>query len=93
MTFVVDNLQQYFMADVLQSQFAIMSKNLDASVNFEELRHSHEVFLNSVISQTFLDSKPVTKHLCRKLMTCRQLAKNVHFYYFFALIFYRSTNV
>ena len=60
MTFVVDNLQQYFMADVLESQFAILTRKLEASVNFEELRHAHDVFLNSVISQTFIDNKPVS---------------------------------
>ena len=59
MTFVVDNLQQYFMADVLESQFAILMKKIEQSVNFEQLRHSHDLFINAVISQTFVDHKPV----------------------------------
>lgn len=63
MMFVVDNLQQYFMADVLETQFAILLKKLDQSTNFEELRQGHDIFLSAVATQTFIDNKPVSLDL------------------------------
>lgn len=59
MIFVCDNLQQYFMADVLESACARLSAALDASENFEQLRHAHDVFVNAVVAQIFLDNKAV----------------------------------
>ena len=38
MTLVVDNLQQYFVADVLGSQFSRLDARVAASVDFEDLR-------------------------------------------------------
>jgi hypothetical protein len=47
------------MADVLESQFSVLLKRIDASANFEELRLAHDVFLNSVTAHTFINNKPV----------------------------------
>jgi hypothetical protein len=48
------------MADVLESQYAVLLKKVDTSKNFEELRHAHDVFLSSVTAHTFIDNKPVS---------------------------------
>ncbi len=52
-------LKHYLMADVLESQYAILLKSLASSSNFEELLHAHEVFLASVTAHTFINNKPV----------------------------------
>lgn len=70
--FVVDNLQHYLMADVLESQFALLMAKLDNSVNFEEIRHSHEVFLSSVVAHTFVLNKEVSGCLLELLRVCQQ---------------------
>jgi hypothetical protein len=70
MMFVVDNLQYYLMADVLESQFSLLLERLKQSTNFEELRHSHDIFLSSVISNTFVNNKPVNQCLTELLQCC-----------------------
>ena len=47
------------MADVLESQYAMLLKKIDTSTNFEELRLAHDVFLTSVMAHTFINNKPV----------------------------------
>ena len=60
MTFVVDNLQQYFMADVLESQFSMLKKKMSAADDFEDLGQAHDVFVANVTEQTFANNKPVS---------------------------------
>jgi hypothetical protein len=48
------------MADVLESQFSLLLKKIDTSVNFVELRHAHDVFINTVTAHTFINNKPVS---------------------------------
>ena len=60
--------QHYLMADVLESQFSLLLKKIDLSNNFEELRHSHDVFINSVTAHTFINNKPVS--LAEKFLQC-----------------------
>ena len=40
------------------------------STNFEELRHSHDIFLSSVISNTFVNNKNVNQCLTELLQCC-----------------------
>ena len=63
MTFVVDNLQQYFMADVLESQFSILIRSVDQSTNFEDLSIAHDNFLAAVLTHTFVNNKAVSCRL------------------------------
>ncbi len=70
MTFVVDNLQQYFMADVLESQFSILLKKIDQSENFEDLSVAHDNFLAAVMTHTFLNNRPVFQCLNELLQSC-----------------------
>ena len=60
MTFVVDNLQQYFMADVLESQFSILIRSVEQSTNFEDLSIAHDNFLAAVLTHTFVNNKAVS---------------------------------
>jgi gamma-tubulin complex component 4 len=75
MTFVVDNLQYYLMADILESQFGLLLERLDQSSNFEELRHAHDIFLTSVIFTTFINNKPVNQCLTELLNCCLQYCR------------------
>ena len=77
MAFVVDNLQYYLMADVLESQFSQLLERLDQSTNFEELRHSHDIFLASIVSNTFVNNKPVNQCLTELLQSCLQYGRMV----------------
>ena len=77
MIFVVDNLQYYLMADVLESQFSQLLTRLNQSTNFEELRHSHDIFLSSVVSNTFVNNKPVNQCLTELLQSCIQYGRLV----------------
>lgn len=71
MMFVVDNLQYYLMADVLESQFSLLLDRLATSQNFEELRLAHDIFLSSVISHTFVNNKLVNQCLTDLLQCCQ----------------------
>ena len=77
MMFVVDNLQYYLMADVLESQFCLLMNRLDHSTTFEEWRHAHDIFLSSVISNTFVNNQPVNQCLTEMLHCCLQYCKLV----------------
>jgi len=70
MTFVVDNLQQYFMADVLESQFSILIRSVDQSTNFEDLSIAHDSFLAAVLTHTFVNNKAVLQCLNELLQSC-----------------------
>ncbi|XP_052130698.1 gamma-tubulin complex component 4 isoform X2 [Frankliniella occidentalis] len=52
--FIVDHLQYYLQVDVLESQWNILENALEATRDFEALRHAHMNFLASTLSQTFL---------------------------------------
>ena len=54
MLFVVNNLQHYLMVDVIESQYSQLLSRLDRSTNFEEIRHAHDLFVNSVVAFTFV---------------------------------------
>ncbi|TRY67652.1 hypothetical protein TCAL_05867 [Tigriopus californicus] len=77
MMFVVDNLQQYFMADVLETQFSVLLKKLDQSTNFEELRQAHDIFLTAVSTQTFIDNNAVAQCLNELLSVCLQFCRAI----------------
>ena len=86
MNFIVDNLQQYFMSDVLEAQFSILLKKMEASKNFEELRHAHDIFLAEVSNQTFVNHKQV----CTEIPVIKEILirkKNLVSYKYFPQLF------
>ena len=78
MIFIVDNLQHYLMADVLESQYSVLTKKLDQSTNFEEIRHSHDVFLSTITSHTFINNKSVNHCLSELLKVCQQYCDHIN---------------
>merc|ERR1719412_1634029 len=78
MIFIVDNLQHYLMADVLESQYSMLIKKLDQSTNFEEIRHSHDVFLSTITSHTFINNKSVNHCLSELLKVCQQYCDHIN---------------
>ena len=78
MIFIVDNLQHYLMADVLESQYSVLMKKLDHSTNFEEIRHSHDVFLSTITSHTFINNKSVNHCLSEMLKACQQYCDHIN---------------
>jgi gamma-tubulin complex component 4 len=59
MSFLVDNLQFYLQADVLETQFAELEKRIAQSKDFEQIRFAHDTFLTKIQTQTFLLNKTV----------------------------------
>ena len=78
MIFIVDNLQHYLMADVLESQYSMLIKKFDQSTNFEEIRHSHDVFLSTITSHTFINNKSANHCLSELLKVCQQFGLKFH---------------
>lgn len=54
LSFLVDNLQYYLQADVLESQFAQMQHTIKKTRDFEKVQQAHALFQSNILSQTFL---------------------------------------
>lgn len=52
--FLMDNLQHYLQADVLETNFAKFMQAVDRTNDFEKLKRAHATFLADVLSQSFL---------------------------------------
>lgn len=52
--FIVDNLQYYLQADVLESQFSILMQTVQESRDFEHIQRAHTVFQANILSLCFL---------------------------------------
>jgi len=72
MTFLVDNLQYYLMADVLETQVSGLSSKLKNSKSFEDVKNFHDSFLNQVQASIFLHNAQVNKCLVHTLDVCLQ---------------------
>lgn len=58
--FLVDNLQYYLQADVLESQFSILMETVQDSRDFEQIQRAHTVFQANILRLCFLLSS--TEH-------------------------------
>lgn len=54
--FLIDNLQYYLQADVLESQFSILMAAIGETKDFERIQRAHTVFQANVLSLCFLMS-------------------------------------
>ncbi|KAG7301406.1 hypothetical protein JYU34_014351 [Plutella xylostella] len=54
LTFLVDNLQHYLQADVLESNYSRLLRAARGTGDFDQLRLRHHQFLHHVLSQSFL---------------------------------------
>ena len=70
MIFLVDNLQYYLMADVLDTQIAGLKLKLAKTTNFEDVKTFHDQFLSKVQASIFLFNDPVHKCLLDTLSVC-----------------------
>ena len=70
MIFLVDNLQYYLMADVLDTQISGLKLKLAKTTNFEDVKTFHDQFLSKVQASIFLFNEPVHKCLLDTLSVC-----------------------
>lgn len=52
--FLMDNLQHYMQADVLETNFSRLMDAVNKTNDFEKLKKAHANFLADVLSQSFL---------------------------------------
>ena len=70
MIFLVDNLQYYLMADVLDSQTSGLKAKLMKTSSFEDVKNYHDQFLTQVQASIFLFNEPVSKCLRDTMSVC-----------------------
>lgn len=52
--FLMDNLQHYLQADVLETNFSRLMDAVNRTNDFEKLKKAHANFLADILSQSFL---------------------------------------
>jgi len=77
MIFLVDNLQYYLMADVLDTQISNLKMKLSKTKSFEDVKVYHDQFLTQVQSSIFLFNEPVLKCLQDTLNVCLKFSASV----------------
>ena len=70
MIFLVDNLQYYLMADVLDTQISSLKLKLAKTSSFEDVKTFHDQFLTKVQASIFLFNEPVHKCLEDVMLVC-----------------------
>lgn len=73
MAFLIDNLQYYLMVNVLDTQYSLLKRRLSDTRDFEAIRKFHEDYLDSLISQSFLHVKAVSRSLEQIFQLCLEL--------------------
>jgi gamma-tubulin complex component 4 len=78
MAFLIDNLQFYLHADVLDVQYEILIKRINNTKDFEVALRAHEDYLKKIISQCFLNKKQiqVLKALFQMIMQLCEIVSN-----------------
>ena len=78
MAFLIDSLQYYLMADVLDTKMTAFTAKLEKSTSFEEVKLCHDLFLTEVQASIFLHNPQVIFliKVCLKILTlCAQVQK------------------
>ena len=70
MVFLVDNIQYYLMADVLDTQISGLKTKLDKTSSFEDVKMFHDQFLTQIQASIFLFNDPVHKCLVDTMNVC-----------------------
>ncbi|CAH0764361.1 unnamed protein product [Diatraea saccharalis] len=60
--FLMDNLQHYLQADVLETNFSRLMDAVAKTNDFERLKKAHATFLADVLSQSFLTVTSISQH-------------------------------
>lgn len=61
--FLMDNLQHYLQADVLETNFSRLMDAVNRTNDFEKLKKAHANFLADILSQSFLTVTSVSIYL------------------------------
>ena len=77
MSFLLDSLQYYLMADVLDTRMSALTARLDRSTSFEEVKLCHDQFLTEVQASIFLHNpqvmvRPEWSRMLSKLRTSQK---------------------
>jgi len=75
MAFLIDSLQYYLMADVLETKMTAFTAKLEKSTSFEEVKLCHDLFLTEVQASIFLHNPQVQKCLTDLMDNCQQFCK------------------
>ncbi|KNC56339.1 tubulin [Thecamonas trahens ATCC 50062] len=75
MAFLIDNLQYYLQADVLEAQHSVLVQAVEASRDFEAVKAAHTRYINNLVALAFLRIKPVYSTLLQLFDTCIQYAR------------------
>merc|ERR1712037_389494 len=75
MAFLIDSLQYYLMADVLDTKMTAFTAKLENSTSFEEVKLCHDLFLTEVQASIFLHNPQVQKCLTDLMDNCQQFCK------------------
>jgi len=75
MAFLIDSLQYYLMADVLDTKMTGFTAKLEKSTSFEEVKLCHDQFLTEVQASIFLHNPQVQKCLTDLMENCQQFCK------------------
>ncbi|CAF0716055.1 unnamed protein product, partial [Brachionus calyciflorus] len=70
MSFLIDNLQFYLQADVLETQFDELENKIRTSKDFEQIRYAHDTFLTKIHAQSFISNNLVWSCLNEILESC-----------------------
>jgi hypothetical protein len=70
MSFLIDNLQFYLQADVLETQFVELEEKIKQSKDFEQIRMAHDTFLTKIQAQSFILNKTVYNCLSEIMDSC-----------------------
>ena len=75
MQFLIDNLQFYLQVDAIEVEYTKMCIALEKATDFESGRRCHDVFLSTLIRDSFLLSKPLHRGFENIFNSCMQLCQ------------------
>eukprot|EP01114_Cavostelium_apophysatum_P018494 TRINITY_DN5729_c0_g1_i1.p1 TRINITY_DN5729_c0_g1~~TRINITY_DN5729_c0_g1_i1.p1 ORF type:complete len:646 (+),score=176.79 TRINITY_DN5729_c0_g1_i1:125-2062(+) len=87
MSFLIDNLQYYFLFFIIETSYSQMVKKIEQTTDFEAIKQIHEDFLSATTSQLFLGVRTIQRCLNEIFRLCftfcdltlsNDVAGNVH---------------
>lgn len=73
MAHIITNLQIYVQVDVIEAQSSILSQCIANAQDFSEAERAHQTFLDTVVTQSFLDMKAISQMLEGIFSLCQRL--------------------
>ena len=72
MAHMINNLQIYIQADVIEPQFERLRERVEVAQDFKEAERLHQVYLTSLVAQSFLDVSTIAGMLQGIMQLCRR---------------------